>query len=259
MAKTPPVEIVRHNGHNAFSGEFSNAICMRRQPNGKISLWVQAENIDGTVEDCFQEDIDSPEKFLTACENCLEFVEFGDVGVLEAVRSAYSDLLSSDSAFAETLRAYVLEEYAEDCAKVQDAQEGVVRDSQKSRTLTAEQARAEYGASLIFIGDASPVAAHPQNILKVPFSSSGVKLRVQWADEVHETIVSRSDWARITAGEKVSINGADYVYEGRPFSTVWHFNAGEIGQLVVSYAAGGDPLGEGDGFVGSISSAIASD
>jgi hypothetical protein len=80
-------------------------------------------------------------------------------------------------------------------------------------------------------------------------------LWVQWGYEVHRLEVRPKDWARIQAGEKLSLKGQPYHYEGKAFKCAWHFNHTEPGSLTVSYCAAYSTDG-GDGYVGTWKSAL---
>jgi hypothetical protein len=84
-----------------------------------------------------------------------------------------------------------------------------------------------------------------------------VRLRVFWPDDSHELELSEDDWRKVARGERFSEVGDDYCYDGQDFGTTWIFNSCHPGSLLVTYQRLDDETGsEGEGFVGSITSAI---
>jgi len=155
MKKNPPAEIFRHDGHNPFAGEFTNVICMRPSKNGTITVWVRSDNVEGSSEDCWQEDIDSPEKFIAACQSCLEFVEFGDADVVDVARAGYAALASLNRTMASGVRDSLLAEFDADCSKPEEKSEPPLSGRHSFTTLSGDEAREKYGASMMFVGPAN--------------------------------------------------------------------------------------------------------
>jgi hypothetical protein len=146
-----------HDGQNPFSGAYTNAIYARRQANGTFTVWVKAWGISATTEDCWHEDIASPAQFIAACQDCLEFVEFGDAGAVEVIRSGFAALCELDKEFSDALRTELLASFSEDCAEPQtNVQESGTSSEDKVRRLTNEEAREKYGSSVVFISNPHP-------------------------------------------------------------------------------------------------------
>lgn len=87
--------------------------------------------------------------------------------------------------------------------------------------------------------------------------SAGAKLSVEWGYEVHSLTIGARDWARIKAGEELSLQGEEYAYDGEMFKCGWHFNGDGPGSLIVNYCpVGGNAWNTGDGYVGTWKSAL---
>lgn len=151
--------LYQHDGNNPFSGEYSNAIYTRRRANGKFTVWVKAWSNEGAAEDCWQKDIVSPAEFISACQTCLEFVEFGEADVVDVVRGGFGGLKKLDASFAEALRAALLEQFSEDCAKPPADPSGIRDERMKVTRLSNEEARQKYGSAMIFIHGSSAESA----------------------------------------------------------------------------------------------------
>jgi hypothetical protein len=142
--------LIQHDGQNPFSGAYANAIYVRRRANGKFTVWVKAWNSDGAAEDCWQKDLASAAEFVSACEACLEFVEFGEADVVDVIRSGFEGLRKLDLSFADTLRTALLEQFSEDCA-APPAEPTDFSDAKVAiKRLNKEEAQQKYGASMIF-------------------------------------------------------------------------------------------------------------
>jgi hypothetical protein len=153
--KSQDLLLLQHEGQNPFSGAYTNAIYARRRANGRFTVWVKAWNSEGAAEDCWQKDLASAAEFVSACQTCLEFVEFGEADVVDVIRGGFEGLRKLDASFAESLRACLLEQFSEDCA-VEPAppEPPEIRSGRVTVTrLSNEEARQKYGSSMIFITD----------------------------------------------------------------------------------------------------------
>jgi hypothetical protein len=149
-----------HDGQNPFSGAYTNAIYARRQANETFTVWVKAWGTSASIEDCWHEDISSPAQFIAACQDCLEFVDFGDAGAVEVIRSGFATLRELDKEFSDALRTELLTAYSEDCAKPQtNVRESGTSSEGNVRRLTNEEAREKYGSSVVFISNPLPKPA----------------------------------------------------------------------------------------------------
>jgi hypothetical protein len=84
-------------------------------------------------------------------------------------------------------------------------------------------------------------------------------LAASWGYDVYvELDVSQEDWARIVAGDKVTIQGEGYDYEGETFLDFWDFSGGIDGQLEVRYGSEEEGDFSGQGFIGSIRESLKS-
>ena len=137
--KSPDLLLYQHDGNNPFSGEYSNAIYTRRRANGQFTVWVKAWSSEGAAEDCWHKDLASAAEFISACQTCLEFVEFGEADVVDVIRGGFDGLKKLDASFAEVLRAGLLDQFSEDCAVA------------STDRLSNEDARQKHGAAIIFI------------------------------------------------------------------------------------------------------------
>ena len=143
--------LFQHEDQSPFSGAYTNAIYARRRANGKFTVWVKAWSGDGSVEDCWQKDIASAPEFVSACQTCLEFVEFGDADVLEVIRAGFQELQKVDRAFADQLRTELREQFSEDCAAPSVEPTDLVGGKVTITRLSNEEARKKYGSSMVFI------------------------------------------------------------------------------------------------------------
>ena len=149
--KSSDLLLYQHEGQNPFSGDYTNAIYARRRANGRFTVWVKAWTMDGAAEDCWQKDLASAAEFISACETCLDFVEFGEADVVDVVRGGFEELRKLDLAFANALRTALLGQFSEDCA-VAPADRSAVNDEGAEVTrLSNEDARQKYGSAMIFI------------------------------------------------------------------------------------------------------------
>jgi hypothetical protein len=156
--KSPDLLLFQHEDQSPFSGAYTNAIYARRRANGKFTVWVKAWSGDGSVVDCWQKDIASAPEFVSACQTCLEFVEFGDADVLEVVRAGFQELQKADRAFADQLRTELREQFSEDCAAPSVELTDSVGGKVTVTRLSNEEARKKYGSSMVFIADPDPKA-----------------------------------------------------------------------------------------------------
>ena len=74
-----------------------------------------------------------------------------------------------------------------------------------------------------------------------------------WADDevVVGIRVTPDQWLSIANGNRVSLRGKDYLYEGVRFISHWEFSDGLDGELTVSYYPKGQDSEIGIGFEGS--------
>ncbi len=156
--KSPDLLLFQHEDQNPFSGAYTNAIYARRRANGKFTVWVKAWSGDSSVENCWNKDIESPKDFISACQVCLEFVEFGDADVLEVLRTGFQELQKVDCAFADQLRTELREKLSEDCAAPSVEPTDLVGGKVTITRLSNEETRKKYGSSMVFITDPDPKA-----------------------------------------------------------------------------------------------------
>jgi hypothetical protein len=156
--KSQDLLLLQHEGQNPFSGAYTNAIYARRRANGKFTVWVKAWSSDGAAEDCWQKDLASAAEFISACETCLEFVEFGEADVVDVIRSGFEGIRKLDPSFTDTLRTALLEQFSEDCAAPSVEPTDLVGGKVTITRLSNEEARKKYGSSIVFITDPDPKA-----------------------------------------------------------------------------------------------------
>jgi hypothetical protein len=149
--KSPDFLLYQHEGQNPFSGAYTNAIYARRRANGRFTVWVKAWTMDGAAEDCWQKDLASAAEFVSACETCLDFVEFGDADVVDVVRGGFEGLRKLDLSFANALRTALLWQFSEDCAVAPVAPPEIGGGNVTVTRLSNEEARKKYGSSVTFI------------------------------------------------------------------------------------------------------------
>ncbi len=147
--KSPDLLLYQHDGNNPFTGEYSNAIYTRRRANGKFTVWVKAWSGEDAAEDCWNKDIVSASEFISACQTCLEFVEFGEADVVDVVRGGFAGLKKLDTLFAEVLRAALLEQFSEDCAVPPADLSAMGDEGVKVTRLSNEEARQKYGSAMM--------------------------------------------------------------------------------------------------------------
>jgi len=124
--------------------------------------------MDGAAEDCWQKDLASAAEFISACETCLDFVEFGEADVVDVVRGGFEELRKLDLAFANALRTALLGQFSEDCA-VAPADRSAVNDEGAEVTrLSNEDARQKYGSAMIFIHGPSTESAEDDPSEAIP-------------------------------------------------------------------------------------------
>lgn len=160
--------LYQHDGNNPFSGEYSNAIYTRRRANGKFTVWVKAWSNEGAGEDCWHKDITSAPDFISACQTCLEFVEFGEADVVDVVRGGFDGLKKLDASFAEVLRAGLLDQFSENCAVAPADRPAVNDEGAKVTRLSNEEARQKYGSAMIFIHGPSAESAEDDPSEAIP-------------------------------------------------------------------------------------------
>ncbi len=149
--KSQDLLLFKHEGQNPFSGAYTNAIYARRRANGKFTVWVKAWNSDGATEDCWQKDLASAAEFVSACETCVDFVEFGEADVVDVVRGGFDGLRKLDLSFANALRTALLGQFSEDCAVAPVAPPEMGGGNVAVTRLSNEEARKKYGSSMIFV------------------------------------------------------------------------------------------------------------
>ncbi len=134
-------ELLSFSGTNPFSGEYQNSIWCRRNASGTFTLWVQHWPSEA-AKPCRHTNIRTPEQFVHACETCLEFADFGEAGVTDAVRSGFRHIQGKDPKFAEALQTHLLSEFDVDCSEPATTTE---------RPTASENLRERLGASWTFI------------------------------------------------------------------------------------------------------------
>ena len=116
--KPRPVEfeLLSFSGTNPFSGEYQNSIWCRHNASGTFTLWIQHwPSQSGTP--CRHKNIRTPAQFVHACQSCIEFSDFGAVGVTDAVQSGFDHIQRTEPEFAEALRIHLLREFEVDCSE----------------------------------------------------------------------------------------------------------------------------------------------
>jgi hypothetical protein len=157
--KSPDLLLFQHEDQNPFSGAYTNAIYARRRANGRFTVWVKSWNSDGASADCWQKNIASASEFISACQACLEFVDFGEADVVDVIRGGFEGIRKLDLSFTDTLRTALLEQFSEDCAAPPAGPTDVGGGKVTVTRLGNEEARKKYGSSMIFIthaGQQSP-------------------------------------------------------------------------------------------------------
>jgi hypothetical protein len=207
--KSPDIQLYKYEGQNPFSGAYTNAVCARHTANGKFTVWVKAWSGDGTVEDCWHKDIDSPGTFISACQACLEFVEFGDADVVGVIRAGFAGLKKLNIKFAESLRQQLLSEFSEDCAAT-PAEPPAIDGSKSTVTRVSNaEARQKYGSSMIVISGSKERQLQPPSEKDKEKSFSMNQLLVQ---EYIKYCVVRSSYKwndlKILLDKLTSISGA---------------------------------------------------
>jgi hypothetical protein len=149
--KTRDLLLYQHDGNNPFSGEYLNAIYTRRRANGKFTVWVKAWSNDGSAQDCWHKDIASASDFISACQTCLEFVEFGDADVVDAMRGGFDGLRKLDASFADMVRAALIGQFSEDCVLPAPTPPAIGHGRVRVTRLRNEEARQKYGSAMIFV------------------------------------------------------------------------------------------------------------
>jgi hypothetical protein len=166
--KSPDLLLYQHEGQNPFSGAYTNAIYARRRANGRFTVWVKAWSIDGATEDCWHKDLASAAEFISACQTCLEFVEFGEADVVDVIRGGFDGLKKLDASFAEVLRAGLLDQFSEDCAVGPADRPAVDDEGAEVTRLSNEEARQKYGSAMIFIHGPSAESAEDDPSEAIP-------------------------------------------------------------------------------------------
>jgi hypothetical protein len=156
------IQLYEHEGQNPFSGSYTNAVCARRSGNRTFTVWVKAWSADSFLEDCWNKEIESPKDFISACQACLEFVEFGDADVVDVIRGGFAGIKRLHEEFAAALRAELLAEFSEDCAAALREVEKRDAGRSKVRRLTNVEAREKYGSSIMFISNARPASSEEE-------------------------------------------------------------------------------------------------
>jgi hypothetical protein len=86
---------------------------------------------------------------------------------------------------------------------------------------------------------------------------SAVHLSVNWGYDVTVNLrVSRRNCSKVSKGERVTIRGKGYYYEGEFFWDYWDFSGGIDGDLEVRYGTPKDGDYSGQGFVGKLRDAL---
>jgi hypothetical protein len=88
-------------------------------------------------------------------------------------------------------------------------------------------------------------------------SSVAARFQASWGYDVHvELKLTHDDWAKVLAGESVSLRGDGYEYEGDFFWDYWDFSGGLTGELVVTYDSPEDDDYSGEGWSGKVDEAL---
>ena len=83
-------------------------------------------------------------------------------------------------------------------------------------------------------------------------SKPAARLFCSWGYNVDvELFVSKRNWRRILKGEKLTIRGSGYHYEGEFFRDYWDFAGGLDGELQVRYGSPKEGDFSAQGFIGS--------
>ncbi|ESQ73722.1 hypothetical protein [Asticcacaulis sp. AC402] len=119
---------------------------------------------------------------------------------------------------------------------------------------------ASFGYTKYYCSTALEVREAVKNFYLKPRSSPIhiARFCVSWADgdvsvELH---VAKLNYGRLQRGEKVSIRGKGYTYEGDFFWDYWNFEAGLQGELTVNYGSPKDGDYSGEGWIGRAISAL---
>ena len=151
MPPTKSLVLLCHEGNNPLSGEYSNLIRIRKRSNGMFTLWVQVQSSGHSLQDCWQKNIRTPRGFVEAAQSCLEFCDFGEVGIVALAASAMPVLRKLDERFANCLGDFLREEN-DDRLLSDSSSKAVTRVVRKGRHsltfLSKEDALKEYGQSL---------------------------------------------------------------------------------------------------------------
>jgi hypothetical protein len=134
-------ELLSFSATNPFSGEYQNSIWCRRNASGTFTLWVQHWPSQAATT-CRYKNIRTPEQFVHACQSCLEFADFGEAGVADAVRNGFRHIQGVDSKFDEALRTHLLREFEVDCYEPALT---------TGKPIESENLRKKHGASWTFI------------------------------------------------------------------------------------------------------------
>jgi len=141
--------------------EYTNIIYVRRNKSGSFTLWILAIGVDETVKDCWQRNLKTPEDFARGFTECVEFIDFNDMGLEWLVREKGAEIMKElDKDFAASLVHYLttdpehLIETAEQVAEMKRADEERNKGNKSTfRTLTMEEARREFPDTLYFTSD----------------------------------------------------------------------------------------------------------
>jgi len=118
--------------------------------------------------------------------------------------------------------------------------------SLKIRRMTHRERQSELGESA---DKATALAGQAEGGDLTMTKKETAKTWAGWSYELHSLERDAEDWASVKAGERITIDGDDYGYEGVEFSDTWRFKRGVGGDLRVTY--GGEEEGpEGEGFTG---------
>jgi hypothetical protein len=78
------------------------------------------------------------------------------------------------------------------------------------------------------------------------------RFTVRWGYDVTvDLLVSKRNWLKIIRGDRLTIRGRGYYYEGDFFWDYWDFSGGIDGELIVRYGRAKDGDYSGQGFVGT--------
>ena len=91
-------------------------------------------------------------------------------------------------------------------------------------------------------------------------NKSAAHLIASWGYEIDvELYVPEDDWTRILNGEKITIRGDGYAYEGQFYWDYWDFSGGLNGELRIRYGSPDEEDDSAEGFVGSIREVLVKD